>query len=139
MTNTEKTLFEKIVAGEIPCTKIYEDADTFAFLDIHPSAFGHTQVISKMPYKNIHELPDEVACSIIKTVKKVADAISRALKTDGIKIVMNNGAAAGQVVFHSHTHVIPRFIGDKTNDNKRLKYRVGEIEEYAAKIRAEIK
>lgn len=135
----EKTLFEKIVAGEIPCTKVYEDAETFAFLDINPNALGHTLVIPKMPFKNIHELPDEVASAVIKTVKKISNAISRALSTDGIKIIMNNGAASGQVIFHAHFHVIPRYDGDKFRSGEHLKYEAGQAEEIAAKIRAEIK
>lgn len=135
----EKTLFEKIVAGEIPCTKVYEDADTFAFLDINPNALGHTLVIPKMPYKNIHELSEEAAGAVIRTVKKVATAISRALATDGIKIIMNNGSASGQVIFHAHFHVIPRYDGDKFRSGEHLKYEAGQAEGIAAKIRSEIK
>lgn len=135
----EKTLFEKIVAGKIPCTKVYEDTDTFAFLDINPNALGHTLVIPKAPYKNIHELPDEVAAAVIKTVKKVSDAVSRALTTDGIKIIMNNGSASGQIIFHAHFHVIPRYDGDKFRSGEHLKYEAGQAEEVAAKIRAKIK
>lgn len=136
---TEKTIFAKIIAGEIPCIKIYEDADTFAFLDIQPNAIGHTLVVPKVRYENIHELPDEIASAMFRTVKKIAGATKTALNSDGTKIIMNNGSASGQVVFHAHIHIIPRFEGDKFRSGEHLKYKDGEAGAVAAKIRAEIK
>jgi histidine triad (HIT) family protein len=136
MNETEPTIFEKIIAGEIPSTKIYEEEDTFAFLDIQPHGPGHTLVIPKKPYENIHELPDEIAQSMIITVKKLSDAIRKAVKADGIKIVMNNGAAAGQIIFHTHVHIIPCFEGQ--DDTKDYVYSEGESERVAESIRNQI-
>lgn len=103
------TLFEKIIAGEIPCYKIYEDADFFAFLTIDPYAPGHTLVVPKHPYKNLDEIPDEFLGKYLKVVKKIAIKIQKSLKADGYNIIMNNGEVADQSVFHAHIHVIPRF------------------------------
>jgi histidine triad (HIT) family protein len=129
---SEKTIFEKIIAGELPCHKIYEDDLTFAFLDIQPHNPGHTLVISKEPYKNIYETPDEVAAALLISAKKVAIAVKEAVDADGIKIIMNNEPAAGQIVFHDHIHVIPRFENDDWP--KFYEYKEGEAEEIAKNI-----
>jgi histidine triad (HIT) family protein len=133
----ETTIFEKIVAGEIPCTKIYEDENTFAFLDINPNSIGHTLVITKKPYRNIFDLPNDAAENLIKTVKKVAAAVKKATNCDGINIVMNNEKAAGQIVFHVHIHIIPRKDGDR-GLHKHTTYKDGEMAEVANKIIASI-
>jgi len=127
--NQEKTLFEKIVDGEIPCNKIYEDEHTFAFLDISPNVKGHTLVIPKKPYKNIYELPDSEAGHLLSSVKKVATTLKKSLDADGINIVMNNDALAGQVIFHAHIHILPRFRGDKGYYDAKYEYKDGEMEE----------
>lgn len=136
MNNPEKTLFEKIIAGEIPCNKIYEDDFTFAFLDINPNNPGHTLVIPKKPFKNIYEIDEETVGALIKTAQKIAIAVKKAVASDGIKIIMNNEAASGQIVFHAHIHIIPRFEND--NWPKNYKYDEVESEEVAEKIRAEL-
>ncbi len=133
-----KTIFEKIVAGEIPSYKVYEDEHTCAFLDINPNSVGHTLVIPKKPFKNIHEMPDEVAAALIKTVKKIAGAIKSATKADGIKLIMNNGVAAGQIIFHAHIHIIPRHEHDAVASGRHLKYKIGEADEILQKIVANI-
>jgi histidine triad (HIT) family protein len=132
----EKTIFEKIVAGEIPSHKVYEDNDTFAFLEIQPHSAGHTLVIPKKPYENIHELPEDIAQKLILSVQKVANAIKKATNADGIKLMMHNGKAAGQIVFHAHIHIIPRFENDQWP--KKYEYSDGEAESVAEKIRQEI-
>lgn len=137
MSNTQ-TIFEKIVAGEIPSYKVYEDEHTCAFLDINPNSLGHTLVIPKKPFKNIHEMPDEVAAVLIKTVKKIASAVKVATKADGIKLIMNNGAAAGQEIFHAHMHVIPRHEHDTVASGRHLKYKTGEADKILQKIVANI-
>jgi histidine triad (HIT) family protein len=131
--NEEKTIFEKIIVGEIPCYKIYEDEATFAFLDNSPDSPGHTLVIPKEPYKNIYELPDDIAQKLILTVKKVSNAIKKGLEVDGINLVMNNEKAAGQIVFHAHIHIIPR-IGEHDWKGKNYNYKDGEAEEITQKI-----
>ncbi len=135
---TEKTIFEKIIAGEIPSYKIYEDEHTFAFLDINPASHGHTLVVPKRPFENLLVMPDDVAAALIQSTKKVAEAIKKATNADGIKLIMNNGAAAGQEIFHAHMHVIPRHTNDGVTSGRYMKYKVGEADEILKKIVANI-
>jgi histidine triad (HIT) family protein len=106
------TIFEKIIAGDIPSNKVYEDDETFAFLDADPVNPGHTLVIPRQPYKNIYEIPQDSFAAVMNTVRKLAPAIKEAVDADGINIHMNNDAVAGQEVFHLHVHIIPRFKDD---------------------------
>jgi histidine triad (HIT) family protein len=106
------SLFSRIVSGEIPSIQIYEDDQTLAFMDINPGARGHTLVISKAEYPDLFTIPPETLTAVALTVQRVARAIRDALQPDGLNIIQNNGAAAGQVVFHYHVHVIPRWEGD---------------------------
>jgi histidine triad (HIT) family protein len=106
------SLFSRIVSGEIPTHKVYEDQGTLAFLDINPAARGHTLVISKAEYPDLLTLPPEILAATMRTVQRVGLALQAALKPDGINIIQNNGAAAGQVIFHYHVHIIPRWEGD---------------------------
>ncbi len=136
---SEDCIFCKIVKKEIPSEKIYEDEATLAFLNIKPVNLGHALVISKEHFSNIYETPDEVLSAMIKTTKKLSIAIKKAVNADGINIAMNNNLAAGQVIFHSHLHIIPRF----SNDGHELwhgkeVYKENEISEVARKISREI-
>ncbi|MBC8162321.1 MAG: HIT family protein [Roseiflexaceae bacterium] len=106
------SLFSKIVSGEIPAVKIYEDDHTLAFLDIAPASRGHTLVIPKDEYADLYAMPPELLADVSTTVQKVALALRDTLAPDGMNIVQNNGSAAGQTVFHYHVHVIPRWEGD---------------------------
>jgi histidine triad (HIT) family protein len=114
-------IFCKIVAGKLPCCKVYEDADTLAFMDIGPIVKGHTLVIPKQHYDPLTRTPAEVLGKLIAVVQKVAAAQERALKTDGVNVIQSNGRAAGQVVPHIHFHVIPRFQQDGHSWNWRAK------------------
>lgn len=105
-------IFCKIVSGQIPCEKLYEDDKTFAFLDIKPANEGHTLVIHKHHHADLFDTPVEDVADIFRTVKKVGAALLQAVGADGLNIGMNNKPAAGQVVFHAHVHVIPRYSGD---------------------------
>ncbi len=105
-------IFCKIVAGEIPATKVYEDELTFAFLDINPVNLGHTLVIPKKHLVNLYELEEASRNALLATAQKVAKAIKSELKADGVNLGMNNDSAAGQIIFHAHLHVIPRFNND---------------------------
>ncbi len=105
-------IFCKIVAGEIPCTRVYEDEQTLVFMDIGPIIKGHLLVIPKQHHDPITETPDEVLSHLIAVVKKIAAAQKKALKCDGCNIIQNNGACSGQAVPHLHFHVIPRFEND---------------------------
>ncbi len=130
----ESCLFCKISKGEIPCTKVYEDADVFGFLDIKPVNPGHTLVIPKKHYENIHETPDELLGKMAIVAKKIADAILK-LGAKGINIGMNNGAIAGQSVFHAHIHVMPRYGKDSFSLWVGKEYDGNEREDVANKIR----
>jgi histidine triad (HIT) family protein len=105
-------IFCKIVAGQLPCTRIYEDEDVLAFLDIGPVVKGHTLVIPKAHYDPITQTPVAVLQKLIAVVQRVADAQIRGLKADGVNVSQANGRSAGQVVAHIHFHVIPRFETD---------------------------
>ncbi len=106
------TLFTRIIAGEIPAAKVYEDALTFAFLDIAPASRGHTLVVCKAEHPDLLAVPPETLAAVHIAAQRVARALTAVLAPDGINIVQNNGAAAGQSVFHYHVHVIPRWQGD---------------------------
>ena len=101
-------VFAKILRGEVPSYKVYEDDKTFAFLDIMPRAPGHTLVIPKAPARNLLDVaPDDLA-HVMQVVQKVAKAGMKAFAADGVTLQQFNEPAGGQVVFHLHMHVIPR-------------------------------
>ena len=132
-------IFCKIVAGEIPATKIYEDADVLAFLDIKPVNPGHALVIPKKHFQSIHDTPDELVAQMSIVAKKIAGAIQKNLGAEGVNIGMNNGKAAGQVVFHAHIHVMPRYGKDSFKLWMGKEYRTGERETVAEKIKTSLK
>ncbi len=127
-------IFCKIVEGAVPSTKVFEDEKVLAFLDINPVNIGHTLVIPKAHYKNIYETPYEVIGDMIMTVKNLSEALKKT-GAEGVNVAMNNDTAAGQVVFHSHVHVIPRYVNDGFElwHGKRG-YAPGEMQEIAEKI-----
>jgi len=130
----EDCIFCKIAKGDIPCEKIYEDEEILAFLDIAPVNIGHTLVIPKKHFKNIYETPDDTSAKMMLVAKKISTAI-KALPSDGVNITMNNDPAAGQVVFHSHIHIIPRLENDGFGIwSSKRSYEEGEGEETARKI-----
>jgi histidine triad (HIT) family protein len=105
-------IFAKIVRGEMPAVKVYEDAEILAFMDVFPQAKGHVLVISKTSKaRNLLEAEPKALGRIIGGVQKVARAVKAALKPDGIVVTQFNGAPAGQTVFHLHVHIIPRWEG----------------------------
>ena len=128
-------LFCKIVAGEIPCDKVYGDADTFAFLDIKPVNPGHTLVVPKEHHMNVFDMPEDLWQKVMGTAKKIAHAIQKGIPTDDLNITTNNGAHSGQVVFHSHVHVIPRHEGDGFGLWKGTPYEEGQAKTVADKIK----
>lgn len=105
-------VFCKIIKGEIPSDKIYENDDFLAFLDINPINPGHIILIPKAHYGNLYEMPDKVLSDIAPIIKKMAIAAKQGTNADGINIGMNNDGAAGQIVPHAHFHIIPRFSND---------------------------
>lgn len=132
----ERTIFEKIIAREIPANIIYEDEDTLAFLDIAPNNPGHTIVIPKVHARNLLDISEESWFAVMRTVRKLAPIIKEAVGADGINLAMNNESAAGQVVFHAHVHIIPRHEGDGFTHFPQGKYEEGEADAIAAKLRA---
>jgi len=111
MAYDDNNIFAKILRGEIPANKIYEDDDTFAFLDIMPRTTGHTLVIPKRPAVNMLDISPESLTQVMLTVRRLAPIIMRAVNADGFMIQQLNEAAAGQMVFHLHMHIVPRFDG----------------------------
>ena len=105
------TIFDKILAGEIPCHRVHEDEHTLAFLDIAPLALGHTLVIPKQARAYLHELDDEYAAAIGRVLPRIARAVLAASGADAYNILQNNGRGAHQAVFHVHFHVIPKLDG----------------------------
>ncbi len=105
-------IFCMIANGEIPAATLYEDDDFRVIMDMGPAAKGHSLILPKQHYANIYELPEELAVKAFSLAKKMATAMTEALHTDGFNIVQNNGAAAGQTVFHFHMHLIPRYEND---------------------------
>jgi len=129
-------LFCRIVAGEVPSTKVYEDADILAFLDIGPVVKGHTLVIPKAHHDPITGTPRDVLHLLIDAVQRIAAAQLGGLKADGVNVSQANGRAAGQVIPHVHFHVIPRFAADGHHWNWSAKKYDGaqEMQEFAARI-----
>jgi histidine triad (HIT) family protein len=109
------TIFSRILRGEIPCARIYEDAEVLAFLDIAPLSPGHTLVIPKEPAATLDQLSDEAAAAIGRVLPRIARAVLAVTGATAYNVLQNNGAAAHQAVFHVHFHIIP-----KTSDGKGL-------------------
>ncbi|HEY4507856.1 MAG TPA: HIT family protein [Candidatus Paceibacterota bacterium] len=132
----EKTIFERIASKEIPARIVYEDEIVVAFLDANPNHKGHTLVAPRNPHADIFALPEEMTGHLFSVAKDAATAVRVATGATGINLVMNNGASAGQDVFHAHVHVIPR----RENDGGYLGLHEpyasdAEADEYAEKIR----
>lgn len=106
-------IFCRIIAGEIPSHKVYEDDATLAFLDINPASHGHALVIPKEHAADLFSLSSDALAATAKTTQTVARLLQRGVRPEGINILQNNGPASGQVVFHYHVHLIPRWSGDR--------------------------
>lgn len=136
--NTENDcIFCKIIAAEIPSCKLYEDDDTFAFMDINPASPGHALVIPKAHHPDVYSISDDAIAAVARTAKRVARAVESVVKPDGMNLLQCNGPGAAQSVLHFHMHVLPRHLGDD------LKLNWGPepgdmraIEQLAEKIRA---
>ena len=104
-------IFAKILRGEIPSHRVYEDDDTIAMMDVMPQGTGHTLVLPKAESRNLFDADPAVLGKLMQTVQKIAGAAKEAFEADGIMIVQYNEAASGQTVYHLHVHVIPRYAG----------------------------
>ena len=109
---SDSCIFCRIVKGELPGTRVFEDADVLAFLDINPVSAGHTLVIPKAHHETLLDIPADLAAKILPALARIGGAVMAATRADGFNCLQNNFAASGQVVFHSHWHIIPRFNGD---------------------------
>ncbi len=128
-------LFCKIISGDVSASKVYEDERALAFLDIAPTNRGHTLVVPKEHHRNIFDTPPETMCHMMKTSKRVAELVRQATGAGGVNVYMNNEPAAGQVIFHAHIHIIPRFEDDELKLWKGGTYAEGEMEIVAEKIK----
>jgi histidine triad (HIT) family protein len=104
-------IFAKILRGEIPSHKIYEDDDAFAFLDVMPQGTGHTLVVPKVPSRNILDADPATLSRLMPVVQKIAIAAKEAFEADGVTVIQFNEPASGQTVYHLHFHIIPLFVG----------------------------
>lgn len=132
----EKTIFEKIIDREIPAEIVYEDDTVLAFLDIKPINVGHTLIVPKRKFVNIFDGDPEVLAHMLRVGKRIADALRTLGICDGINILMNNEAAAGQEIFHAHLHVIPRKAEDGAYlPAKHLAYDADAAKKIAASLK----
>ncbi|HNU81179.1 MAG TPA: HIT family protein [bacterium] len=129
-------LFCKIIAGEIPSFKVYEDGQVLAFLDIAPVHKGHLLVVPKRHYANLEEIPDEELQSLITVVKKCGLMLKTKLAYAGYNVFENNDPVAGQEIPHLHFHVIPRIAGDNLPLWRKEAYAPGEAEAICSRLKA---
>lgn len=108
----DKNLFAKILRGELPAVKVYEDDVVLAFMDLFPQSRGHTLIVPKgVKAKNVLEMPDEKVGPYFERVHRLAKAVTKALNPDGVVVTIFNGAPSGQTIFYPHFHIIPRYEG----------------------------
>lgn len=108
-------LFCEIVAGRIPSARVLETDEAVAFLDLGPVNVGHVLLVPREHHADLSELPDALAAKVGALLPRLSRAIRRATEADGLNVVINNGEAAGQTIFHGHWHLIPRFFDDAVN------------------------
>lgn len=138
MAYDQNNIFAKILRGEAPCFKVYEDEKTFAFMDVMPQSEGHTLIIPKFPAEDLFDLDPEFVSAMALTAKKLAPAVKSAMKAPGIMIAQLNGSEAGQTVFHIHTHIIPRWHGIDMKLHARQMADFEVLKKHAALIQAEL-
>jgi histidine triad (HIT) family protein len=132
-------VFCKIIAGQIPATRVHEDEHTFAFMDIGQVNPGHVLVAVKQHAENLYSLDDAQAAAVARTSARLARAIRNAFKPEGLSVYQANGKAAGQTVFHYHVHLVPRHAGDGMELTWPVKNPPREsLEDYAGKLRAQL-
>ena len=130
-----QNIFAKIIRGEAPCYKLYEDEDVLAFLDLFPQAQGHTLVIPKQAAaRNLLEIDTDSLCKLAGATQKVARAIAEELEPAGIQIAQFNGAPAGQTVFHIHFHIVPRYEGEGLGVHAARKADEAELQTLQARL-----
>lgn len=136
---SDNCIFCKIVNGEIPSRQVYEDEMFRVIMDVSPATKGHVLILTRKHYRNIFDLANPEASAVLVLAKKIAVAMKKSLKCEGINIIQNNEALAGQSVFHFHLHIIPRY----QNDGQNMLWTPGnseaeELESIAAAISEEL-
>lgn len=128
-------IFAKIIRGEAPCYKLYEDDDVLAFLDLFPQSYGHSLVIPKRAAaRNILDIDADNLAKVMAVVQKLTRALVEELQPAGVQVAQFNGAPAGQTVFHIHMHVIPRFPGENLGIHAANKADPAELERLQARL-----
>ena len=138
MAYDENNVFAKMLRGEIPCHKIYEDDDTLAFLDIMPRTRGHALVITKEKASDLFDISPAALAKLMAVVQKLAPKIKAATGADGVLIQQFNGSAAGQTVFHLHVHIIPRREGEPLKPHAGIMEDQSKLAATAEKIREKL-
>lgn len=136
MAYDDSNIFAKILRGEIPCVKVFEDGKTLAFMDVMPEAGGHVLVVPKESAEDILDLSADGLAAMMATVQRVAKAVDASLAPDGILLKQYNRAPAGQSIFHVHFHVVPRWEGVELAPHGKEMVPASALEPIAAKIRA---
>ena len=136
MAYDSNNIFAKILRGEIPAVKVYEDDKTLAFMDVMPQADGHTLVIPKEDAENIFDLSPAGAAALMATTQKIAKAVKKGLSAPGLMIAQLNGTPAGQSVFHVHFHIIPKSAGADFRLHAREMEKPEKLRAMAEKIKA---
>jgi histidine triad (HIT) family protein len=137
-TYDDNNLFAKILRGEVPAVKVYEDGDVLAFMDIFPQTRGHMLVVPKnVKARNFLELPEERVASLMAPVHRLTKAVVKTLKPDGVTVTQFNGEDAGQTIFHLHFHIIPRYAGQRlAGHGHGNKADIAELQRLAEEIAA---
>lgn len=138
MTYDPDNIFAKIIRGDLPSFKVYEDDQTLAFMDINPQTRGHTLVVSKTAGIDLLNTEEEDLVAAIKTTRKVARAVDKVLTPDGVMIAQLNRSAAGQTVYHTHFHIMPRWEGTDLKLHNTIPADMDEIDALAKQISAAI-
>lgn len=138
MAYDPNNVFAKILRGELPAYRVYEDEHTLAILDLMPQADGHTLVLPKAPAENIFDLDPAMATAVMHTGRKLAFAVRSAFHADGVMLMQFNGSAAGQTVFHFHLHVVPRREGHPMRLHGRTAADKTLLEKHAELIRRQL-
>ncbi|MFU8815671.1 MAG: HIT family protein [Pseudomonadales bacterium] len=136
MDYQQDNVFARILRGELPAHRVYEDEQSLAFMDIMPQAEGHTLVIPKCPAVDLFDVPADVLRGTMETTQLVARAVKRAFAAEGVMIAQLSGAAAGQTVFHLHFHILPRHAGVDFRMHARDMAPTEMLEEHARRVRA---
>lgn len=135
MAYDPNNIFAKIIRGEVPAFRVYEDERTLAFMDVMPQSDGHTLVLPKAPAENLFDLEPEMAGAVIRTGQKVAAAVKRAFGAAGITLMQFNGEVAGQTVFHFHLHILPRYADQPLRSHGRKMADAAVLEQHAERVR----